>query len=397
MSLKQLVNNHEDYLIETRQYLHRHPELSGQEVATSKFLQDEVKKYNLPIIQASKTGFIAILDTGKAGKTIGLRADIDALPIFETEENLKQERIVRSENPGVMHACGHDAHMAMLLTSMKILVEIKDQLSGKIIFIFEEGEEQWTGIYEMVETLKDYPLDAVYGMHVYSDLEAGKIAVDPGPVMAGAVNFQLTVHGKSGHVGLPERAISPIYAGADIVNKVVYAWENELQVSERVSLGIAQFTAGEDGGNVIPGQAVISGSLRSYAIEEARKGADLIEAIAEKIGNEHDCRISFTTKNKPLFYPVDNDEHLARTAQNALKKNAPEALITDKRWFASESFPQYGELAPTVFAFVGIKNEAYGSGAEHHNEYFDIDDKGLKYGVLAEVGFVVDMLSENND
>lgn len=396
MNIKQLVDKNENYLIETRRHLHRHPELSGEEYETEKFLKAEIEKYGLPIQQASNTGFIAILDTGKPGKTIGLRADIDALPIVETESNLKQKREVISENVGAMHACGHDAHMAMLLTTIKSLVEIKDQLKGKIIFIFEEGEERWTGINDMIETLRPLKLDAVFGMHVLSSLETGKVSIDEGPVMAGAIGAHITVKGKSGHVARPDLAVSPIFGGANILTNIASAWANQLDVTKTVTLGFTEFNSGDES-NIIPNEAVISGSLRFYDLNEALKATQLIEKIAKNVGAAHNCVTSFTTENKTTAYPVDNDKNLAEIAQKAILKNTPDGLATDEKWFASESFSRYSELAPTAFAFIGIKNEEYGSGAEHHNEQFDIDEVGLKYGVLAEVQFVIDFLTHDKE
>lgn len=152
-----ILNNIADiksYLINTRRYLHENPELSGEEYQTSKFLKGEVKKLNLPIKEVDGTGFYAILDTGKAGKTLGLRTDIDALPIVEKESNQKVKRVCTSKVAGKFHACGHDGHMATLLGAMKVLVAHKDNLKGKIIFIFEEGEETGVGIDKMLAALK---------------------------------------------------------------------------------------------------------------------------------------------------------------------------------------------------------------------------------------------------
>jgi len=284
--------------------------------------------------------------------------------------------------------------MAMLLTTLKSLVKIKDQLIGKIIFIFEEGEERWTGINDMIETLEPLKLDAIFGMHVLSCLKVGKISVDAGPVMAGGVGAHITVRGKSGHVARPDLAVNPIFTGAHILTNIASAWANQLDVTETVTLGFTEFNSG-DGSNIIPNEAILSGSLRFYNWDEAQKATALIEKIATNVGEAHNCETSFTTEHKITAYPVDNDKNLAEIAQEAIIKNTPEGLATGERWFASESFSCYSELAPTAYAFVGIKNEEYGSGAEHHNEKFDIDESGLKYGVLAEVQFVVDYLTQD--
>lgn len=204
--------------VEIRRYLHENPEISHKEFQTSRYLKRKAEELHLSIEAVDTTSFIVILDTGRPGKTLGLRTDIDALPIQEEEKNLKNKKVSVSKNENAMHACGHDAHMAVLLTSMKYLVEHKELLVGRIIFIFEQAEEVGGGIRQMVDHLKAFDMDAIYGNHVYAELETGKIIINEEEVMSGATFLDMTVHGKSGHGSRPDLARSPIVVGSQIMN-----------------------------------------------------------------------------------------------------------------------------------------------------------------------------------
>lgn len=384
----------EQKTIERRGYLHERPELSSEEVETSKYLKREVAKLDLEIEEVpGSTGFTALLNTGKPGKTLGIRTDIDALPIEERPRNLSKERKYVSQNPGVMHARGHDGHMSILLTTMKMLIELKEQLTGKIYFIFEEGEEINSGIDAMVEYLKDKGLDAVYGNHLASFMETGKICVDAGPLMAGSVRVDFTVHGQSGHGSRPDLSINPIFAATQILNGLTSAWANQVDVTKTVTLGLTKFQAGSTW-NVIPDKVDIEGSLRYFDVEEGKKAIGIVKTIAEHTAKAHNCTVTFGENLQMLSKPVINDATLAKLAQKGVQEALPDSLVEDVQWFASESFSKYSELAPICFSFVGIGNEEYGSGAEHHNEYFDLDDTALYYAVVAATKFAVDYLVE---
>src|SRR5690625_283501 len=167
--------------IRVRTYLYEHPELSSKEYETVKFLKDTIRELGLEIEEIpGSTGFTVLLDTGKIGKTLGIRTDIDALPVEENPRNLAGPRKYHSKNPGVMHACGHDGHMAIVLSTMKILTEMKHHLNGKVYFIFEEGEEIGSGIEAMVQHLENRGIDAIYGNHLAAFMDSGTVSVDAG-------------------------------------------------------------------------------------------------------------------------------------------------------------------------------------------------------------------------
>lgn len=379
------VDKLNDYLRNTRRYLHENPELSSKEFETSKFLKEQVKKLGLDIKEVPATGFYAILDTGNRGKTLGLRTDIDALPILENENNLNGKRVCRSKNDGVFHACGHDGHMTILLASMKILVENKEKLNGKIIFIFEEGEEIGSGISPMIEALKDEGIDAIYGNHLASFLETGKIGLDAGPVMAGFGIVDFTVKGKGGHGSRPDLSVSPIFAASNIINSLASAWVNRLDVTKTVTLGLGSINGGTIA-NVIPNEVRVTGTIRFFDREEGEKAVDLIKKIGKLTAQAHECEF-IANDIRVEYNPVINDEDLSELSKRASEDIMPNSIKEDVIWFGSESFSDYNKIAKTIFALVGTKNDKLGSGAEHHNEYFDIDEESIAIAIKAMVKF----------
>lgn len=391
-NLVKKVESHNDYLINTRRYLHQYPELSGKEFATAEFLKREIEELGLPIEQVSTTGFIATLNTDRPGKTIALRTDIDGLPIHESEMNLHQKKLCISKNSGIAHMCGHDGHMAILLTTMKILNEIKEQLSGKIIFIFEEGEETSCGILKMIDFLSHRSIDAIYGTHLTSFMDSGKICLDGGPRMSGGAVIDMRVCGKSGHGSRPDLSINPVFAAAQVLTGIASAWNNQLDVTKRVTLGITQIHGGS-ANNVIPETVSISGSLRFFDLSEGQKALALIKKVSSLTAQAHNCTMVFNDTMKVTLSPVINDIYLSEIAKHAVKKEMPDALVSNMVWFASESFSHYRKIAPSIFSFVGIKNETLGSGAEHHNEKFDIDESALQKAVVATTQFTIDFLN----
>ena len=386
------VSNLEEYLISTRRYLHENPEVSHKEYQTSTFLKQEIKKLEFEIIETPGTGFIAILDTGKEGKTVALRTDIDALPIQENVMNLRKKKVSVSKNDGAMHACAHDGHMAIILAAAKILNEMKDLLAGKIIFMFEESEEAGGGAEQLIEILKNYKIDAIYGNHLVSFIEAGKISVDAGPVMAGAILVDFKVIGKVGHGSRPDLSISPIFGSANVLTALASAWSNQIDVTKTVTLGLGSINGGTVF-NVIPDEVKITGSLRFYDSEEGEKAINIMKTTSKHAAMSQNCSVEFTEgANQIAVHPVINDIKLSKIARDGINEILPGALTQGVKWFASESFSKYNCLAPIVFAFVGIKNLEEGMGAEHHNEFFDMDEKALYYGTAAQVKFVYDYL-----
>ncbi|MDR0757078.1 MAG: amidohydrolase [Tannerella sp.] len=390
------VRAKESYMKEVRGYLHEHPEVSSGEYATARFLQSEVAKSGLPVTKVQGTGFYAVLDTRRPGKTVGLRTDIDALPIHENPENLKQRKKWVSTVDGVSHACGHDGHMAILLGAMKILCEMKDELRGKIVFIFEEGEETGAGIDQMVEALAPLHIDAFYGNHLRSSIRTGEFFVREGALMAGAGTVSFDITGRGGHASRPDLSINPIFAAADILGGISIAWNNQRDITKTLTLGISQIHGGA-ANNVIPNSVFIGGTIRFFDRDEAEKGFDIIRRVAANTAAAHRCDARFRDDMDILLLPVVNDGKLTALAHSAIEEIYPGSTLTSDEhiWYAAETFSKYSSLAPSVFVFAGIRNDELGSGAEHHNDRFDLDEDALTYAAGGMVRFAVKFLNED--
>lgn len=377
-----------DYVVACRRTIHRFAEVSGTEFKTSAFIEGEIKKVGLPY-ESAGTGWIAILDTGKPGPRIALRADIDALPVPEEPNNLAGPRVVISDNPHTSHACGHDAHSAMLLGSMRALVANRDELNGVIYFCFEEGEEDGKGIPFMIDQLKAHGVDVVWGIHVYAGLESGKICVSAGPRMAGAAEVRIKVIGKGGHGSRPDMAANPVFCAASILTNTATAWVNQITAGKTVTLGVTGIRGGEVG-NVIADTADIFGSMRFFDDEEGEKACQIFKKVAEHTAAMNKCRVEFGDRFRVLCAPVINDEHYSNLISAALPEVLPDGVKVSPcdPWYASEGFSRYREICPSVFAHLGINNPEYGSGAAHHNGFFDVDENVLPTGLISTMKFV---------
>lgn len=389
-SILKRVNELKDEIIGHRRFLHENPELSGEEVNTSKFLKEYVSSLGLTPVDASNTGFYAILDTGRPGKTVGLRCDIDALPMQESDENLKGPRVCKSKNDGAMHSCGHDGHMAIEMAVMKVLIENKDQLNGKVVFIFEEGEETGVGIAPMLDSIKSLGIDLIYGTHITSFMDVNTICIDGGPRMAGAKVIDFEVRGRGGHGSRPDLAINPIFATTNILAGLTSAWANQIDVTKTVTLGLCQIHAGT-ANNIIPDTCSVGGSIRFFDEEEGEKAMEIIKKVTTTTAEAHNCVATF--KEGTGTIPIINDDEYAAKARESVESIMPGAIVNDVLWFASESFAKYRSISPIVFIFSGTGNPEIGSGADHHNEMFDLDEQTLINSVQTTIKIISDVLA----
>lgn len=386
--IKAIAYEYEEYVTAMRREFHRHPELSGEEYHTRQVIIRELEAMQVPYVFLKGTGVIAFIEGKRPGKHRALRADMDGLPVKEDEENLLRKKVCISDIDGVCHACGHDAHMAVLLGTMKVLVRLKEELEGMVYCCFEEGEETNCGVESMLEMLKEYPVEECFALHVYSGLEAGKVNVAPGPRMAGTVGIGFNVRGKAGHGSRPDQAANPVVPAAHIVTQIDSAFLNQIHAEETVTLSICMFQAGETT-NVIPEQAYIGGTARFFNREEGAKALDIINTVAEHTALCHKCTIEFLPRNQVSLQPVINDGKVASDVQRKLEEICGAQVLSEcDRWYASESYSKYLERYPGALGFLGIRSEAYGSGAAHHNGKFDMDESALILGVCAELAFV---------
>lgn len=385
------VKNYDGYTREVRRHLHLYPEVGGQEVETVKYLKQrlaEIGDFEIHDVPGS-TGFYAILDTHKPGKTIGLRTDIDGLPVTESTVNGEglQKPFV-SKNRGITQGCGHDGHMAILLTTIRALYDWRNRLTGKYVFLFEEGEETNTGIRPMIAAIKDIHFDAIYGNHLASNVPTGQLYIKPGSIMAGMAMLSWQVFGRGGHASRPDLSVNPIFAATNILNSVAIAWNSQRDITKLVTLGITQFQGGETW-NVIPDSVYIGGTLRFFDWDSGVRSLELIKKVATDVARAHDCTVRFGEKMTAQVPPVVNDNNLAAFAQKAIGTLYPGHITTDEgyNWYASETFALYNQLAPTLFTLVGVANKELGTTAGHHTATFDIDEDALQYAIGAMLKF----------
>ncbi len=377
-----------------RRQIHQYAEIGGKEYKTHQYITQFIEKLGLPYENVTETAILATLDTGKKGPHIALRADIDALPLHENPDNLRGPRCCISEQENTCHACGHDAHAAMLMGCMEVFCNIREYLKGTIYFCFEAGEENGASCHQMLAALEKRPVDTVWAIHVYAALESGKIGIRTGACMAGFGGIDITVHGKSGHGSRPDQAINPVYVAAEIVTSIPGVFVNQLDVEKTVTFGVTSIQGGQ-AFNVFPENAHIWGSMRFFDLEEGKKALQIVRKVANHIAEIYGCQVEFSKMMNEAGIPVVNDSKLAELAKSSIRELYPkDDAVPDKfpLFYASESFSNYCYRYPGIMALLGIKNPEYGSGAEHHNEKFDVDEQVLDMGVKSTVKYVITLM-----
>ena len=401
MKLYELAKEVDSYVVEMRRYFHEHPELSNQEEKTVERIAQELDGMGISYDIVPKGGIIAVLDgadPGK-GKTVLLRADIDALPVQETEKNLARERVCRSGVPGVMHACGHDGHTAMLLGVARILAAHREAIHGRIILFFERGEENGGGQPYMLAWMDEHGLtaDTVWGIHLYAMLESGKVGIITGGTMSAVFAFNVTIHGKGGHGSRPDQAISPIDCFVAIYNALQAARLTKVTPFEPLTMSMGLVHAGSVG-NVIPNDLTFGGTARLFNRDLA--GIPYKEAFCkfvDGIAAAYGCTVTYNNIIEPS-YSVYNDAECAEFARKVIGEElGADVICQPEPWMASESFSSLQKLWPGVFARVGVQNEEKGTGAAHHNEFFDLDEDVFKLGVTGALSYALNFLDSDVD
>lgn len=394
MDIMEEVHKIKEYIINLRRFFHQNPELSGEEENTINHIKLELERLEIDYIEVANGGILGFINKEK-GKKVLLRADVDALPVKETTKNLLQKRACISKNKGVMHACGHDGHIAMLLGTAKILQENREKINGQIILCFERGEEV-TENYEYIHAYMDknnIVPDTCFALHLKSDIDTGVIGIRDDAMMSASIFFECQVHGKGGHGSRPDEAVNPIEAFIGAYNYIKGMRMNLISPFETLTISIGELQAGK-ALNVIPEYLTFGGTVRFLNREKV--GIPIYHALREelpKIAKIHGCRLKFNELKAPS-HPVTNDNIVARFAREKIaQKIGKEKVIIPEAWMASETFCNYLLQWPGVFAFLGIKNDEKGTGAIHHNEYFDIDEDALVNGVVASITFATEFFN----
>ncbi|GAA5503742.1 N-acetyldiaminopimelate deacetylase [Deinococcus xinjiangensis] len=371
------VANLREQLVAWRRHLHQHPELSFEEYETANYIEAELNKMSgLTVTRPTKTSVLAVLKGGKAGRTVLLRADTDALPI--TEENTFE---FKSQNDGVMHACGHDGHTAILLGTAKLLSEHPENVTGEIRMIFQHAEEFGPGGAE--ELVMATPLmegvDVVTGLHLNSQLPAGVVAVKAGAFMASPDMLELTIKGKGGHGAHPEETVDPIAVGAQVVTNLQHVVSRHVGAQDALVVTIAKFQAGTTH-NVIPDTAELMGTVRTFDPELRQKAPKLIERVIKGVCEAHGA--TYELKYEFGYRPLINTDWVADELRDiALEQVGAERFQVSKPTMGGEDFSAYLEKAPGAYFNVGSGSDSADSKWPHHHPRFTIDEDALETGV----------------
>lgn len=384
-----------DEVIRLRRDFHMHPELGLQETRTAGIVEQYLNDVGIPTKRVFGTGVIGLLQGGRPGRCILLRADMDALPI--EEEN---EVPYRSVNPGVMHACGHDGHTAMLLGAAKILAAHREELAGTVKFVFQPNEEE-SGAEGMVEAgaLTNPPVDASFAMHLWSPVPSGTVGLSAGPVMAEMYNFRIEIRGTAAHSSTPSKGVDAILCAAEIIQAAQVIQTREIDPADTTCLSFGKIRGGTMS-NIIADHVEIEGCLR-YLYDGSDDGPQhprkRLERIVKSICQAYRAEgtITFEVSN----YVLINDAGMVAFAKEKIVPHLNGiGNVVSYCTMAGEDFSAYSNHngIPGVLMFVGIGDPAKGTDAPHHSSRFNIDEERLTAGVAAHVAAAVGFLKQNN-
>jgi amidohydrolase len=389
MNIQELAKEQENYVIACRRYLHQHPELGTKEVETTRFIREELEKMGIPVqVFDDITGCIGTIEGGQPGRTLMLRADIDALPIQE-----KPGKSYCSENPGVMHACGHDCHTAMLLGAAKILNEHKSEFKGTVKLIFQMAEEIGRKSEEYVKRGALEGVDAIFGMHVWSQLDIGYANFEAGERMACSDRFTIQIRGKASHGSAPHLGKDAILAAAASVMalQTLPSRINDPLDSLVVTVGMMNGGTKE---NIICDHVELVGTVRAFNRDFRNSMPERIRAIVENVAAGYGC----TAECDYYFGPsplINDHEKLVEIAQNAAKKELGDDCLRHlDKMTGAEDFSVYMENIPGIYGFLGFRNPEKGFVCSHHHPEFDVDESILSHGTGIYVQFAVDYLNK---
>ena len=372
MHLVKQIEDMELQLSEWRQDLHAHPELGFEEHRTSDFVASKLEEFGVEVHrEIGKTGVVGVLRQGNETRSIGLRADMDALPINETNEFSH-----KSKNPGKMHACGHDGHTVMLLAAAKYLAESRS-FSGQVNCIFQPAEEGLGGAKAMIDDglFDKFPCDRVYAMHNGPGIAVGKFASVPGIRTAAGAFFDIKVIGKGGHGAFPQFAIDPITITAEIIGAIQTIISRTTSPNDSAVLSITKVHAG-DAYNVIPESAMLSGTVRTFTIDKMQEIERQMISISEGISKAHGgtALVEFNT----LFLPVLNEEEATDLATEVCRDMVGQDNVTTtgSAGTGSEDFSFMSNEIPGCYVIIGNGEDSNAL----HNPNFDFNDEALVYG-----------------
>lgn len=371
-----------------RRTLHRRPEVAFHEHETARFIRGVLADIpGLVVTRPTETSVMARLMGGAPGKTIAVRADIDALPIHE-----ENDVPYRSEIDGAMHACGHDGHTSIALGLATLLARHRDQLRGEVRFLFQHAEELAPGgAEEMVQQGVMDGVDAVIGLHLWAPMPVGRIGIVSGPAMAAPDNFVCTITGEGGHAAIPHNTVDPIAVGAQVVTALQHIVARNVDPLDPAVVSVTQFHSGT-AFNVIPNTATLTGTFRTFDATLRERVPALMERIIKGVCDAHGATYEFVVERG--YRPVINDPAIAARLERVVERTfGADVLIPTRPTMGGEDFSAYLQKAPGVFAFIGAGNAMEEILYPHHHPRFNVDEASLQIGLRYLTAATLELLS----
>ena len=374
MKINPQVKKFKNKIIKIRRDIHKHPELSFQEFRTAKLVSDSLKKFGLEVDEnIGKTGVVGILKGARPGKTIAFRADMDALPIQETSD-----LSYKSVNDGVMHACGHDAHTAMLLVAAEILSKNIEQISGKIKFIFQPAEEGFGGAKFMIDDGALEGVEEIYGLHVWNYQESGTIGLKSGPVMAAADKFEIIINGIGGHGAAPQGTVDCVVVSSYLIQSLQTIVSRNTNPIDSTAITIGQINGGYNF-NIIADKVILKGTARSYTEENRLMIKKRLQEIINGTESMFNAKIELIYEDG--YPPVINDIATTKKLSRIANKIVGNKLISPYLSMGGEDFSYFAQKVPGCFFFLGtMPNGKDKMTTPHHCSHFDIDEDSMVIG-----------------
>uniref|UniRef100_A0A2P2Q2X8 Peptidase M20 dimerisation domain-containing protein n=1 Tax=Rhizophora mucronata TaxID=61149 RepID=A0A2P2Q2X8_RHIMU len=380
-----------DWMVGVRRKIHENPELGYEEYETSKLIREELSKigiqYKYPF---AVTGVVGFVGTGKP-PFVAIRADMDALSMQEMVEWEHKSKV-----PGKMHACGHDAHVAMLLGAAKILQDHREELKGTVILVFQPAEEGGGGAKKMIDEGVLENVNAIFGLHVNPKLPLGEVASRPGPLLAGSGFFEAVISGKGGHAAIPQHSIDPILAASNVIVSLQHLVSREADPLDSQVVTVAKFQGG-GAFNVIPDAVTIGGTFRAFSKQGFMQLRQRIEEVIIGQAAVQRCKaiVNFHEKENSFFPPTINDkdlhEHFRVVARDVLGDNKVKDI---QPLMGAEDFSFYQEVMPGYFFFLGMQNVTQKRLEFIHTPHFEINEDAFPYGAALHASLAARYLLE---
>ncbi len=389
-TIREKAQEHYDYMVQTRRYLHKNPEISFKEFDTTEYIVHELKKLGIESIRPLETGCVGIIEGKKSDRSIALRADIDALAMDEEGDHKKE---FMSERPGAAHCCGHDAHTANLLGVANILTEMQDYIEGKVLLVFQPAEEKLPGGGKVMldsGILQKHGVQNIFGLHTYPYLEPGKISTKPGALMAGTNEFEIDIIGRGGHAAAPHQAVDPIVMAATIISQFQTVVSRSIDPTQPAVLTVGKITGGS-AHNVIPEKVSIIGTVRTFSDEVTtaihNRMETIVKSVTENSGGSY--RANFERGYPPVLNNEKSTEKLLKSARSVLgEKNVREL---DRPLMAGEDFAFYQKEIPGAFFYLGSGSDEANSKWSWHHPMYNVDEKCFLTGASLMAGVALNV------